>query len=295
MKRLLSTAILLTSLATMASGLRIGGRFDLSTLSFKHDRVQTTTAFPGNQVMWGISASVQQDLSDTFSFSSGFHRDLILRNISYNIIEFTQSFLRIGVGPIFGFFNDTASILKAGISTAVQLEFPGIAYLTFRADSSIGGRLVEIGDYTQERSDIAAAVYVKNAIISAEIRSRKYSQKTAADLETVDGITSYSFVTDIYRKNVPYRVGLTFGYQNITRSYISSAATVRHVLNSIVLGTKVELAVTQFLTTSIDLESSIYTFGSEALLGVSNPGPGGYLFRVYAGFTFDTERLPAKE
>ena len=205
-----------------------------------------------------------------------------------------MSFLRIGVGPFFGLFNSTSSILKPGLSTSVQLEFPGIAYMLFRSDSSIGGRLVEVGDYTQERSDIAVGVYVQNVIMSAVLKSRRFSQKTAADAEILDALSVYAFETDIFRKNAPYKVLLSFGYHQLTRSYIHPTETL-HALNSIVLGTNVDIFLTPYLTTSLNLESSVYSFGSDELLGISNPGPGGYLFRAYVGVTFDTDHLPSRE
>jgi hypothetical protein len=279
------------------AGLEIGGSFRLGTLGFALDRAQTDATFSGDKLQWGASLSVQQPLSDDFSFASAFERDLILRNTVYNTLTFRQSFLRIGVGPFFGVFNSTVSILKPGLTTSVQVEFPGVAYLYFRSDSTIGGRLVEVGDYTQERSDVAAGIYVGSVILSANLRSRRFSQKTSAAVETVDGLTAYALETDIFRKNAPYKILLSFGYHQLTRTFVDAALAepVRHALNSIVLGTNVDMYITGFLTTSLNLESSIYTFGGGSLLGISNPGPGGYLFRVSVGFSLNTDRIPVSQ
>lgn len=286
---------LLAAVSSPLSALEITGSFRLGTLGFDAGREESETTFAGDVLQWGAQIGVRQSLSDELSFSSNFDRDLILRNTIYNTLTFRQSFLRLGVGPFFGVLNSTTAILKPGITTLVQVEFPGLAYLLFRSDSTIGGRLVEVLDYTQERSDIAAGLYIGNVIMSANLRSRRFSQKTAAEVETVDALTVYALETDIFRKNAPYKALISFGYHNLTRSFIHPDETIKHTLNSIVLGTSVDIFLTAFLTTSLSLESSIYTFGGGELLGVSNPGPGGYLFRTYVGVTFDTDRLPARE
>jgi hypothetical protein len=41
----------------------------------------------------------------------------------------------------------------------------------------------------------------------------------------------------------------------------------------------------------LNLESSILTFGQDDLAGSLNPGPGGYLFKAYAGFSLNLENL----
>jgi len=287
--------LVLFAAAAPLSSLEVTGTFRLGNMAMAETRPETDLTFPGNQYQWGFDLAVRQAITEDFTFASSLERDLVLRNTVYNTLTYRQSFLSIGVGPFFGVFNSRTAILKPGITTSVQLEFPGVAYVLLRSDSTIGGRLVEIGDYTQERSEISAGLYLRNVIMSGVLRTRKYSQKSAADVETVDSLSIYAFETDIFRKNAPYKVLLSFGYHQLVRSFIHPTETVRHTLNSIVLGTKVDVQLTPFLTSTIDLESSMYTFGSDSLLGISNPGPGGYLFRVYAGVTFDTDRIPARQ
>lgn len=294
-RRLTAVALLLAGWALPVAALEISGTFRLGNNSFAQDRAETDVTFPGTLDQWGLDLSVKQAITDDFTFSSSLQRELILRNTVYNTLTYRQGFLRIGVGPFFGLFNSPTSILKPGISTSVQLEFAGIAYVLFRSDSSIGGRLVEVGDYTQERSDVSAGLYVKNVIVSGVLQTRKFSQKTAAEVETVDTLSVYALQTDIFRKNAPYKVLLSFGYHQVARSYIHPTETVRHILNSIVLGTRLDLYLTPFVSTTLDLESSMYTFGNGELLGISNPGPGGYLFRLYAGATFDLNRQTRTE
>jgi hypothetical protein len=290
----LLSLMLLVPLAPLAA-LEVSVDYRMGSMAFLTNRLETDVTFPGTQFGWGFDVGVTQALAEGFTFASSVERDLVLRNTVYNTLTYQQSFLRIGVGPFFGLFNSTAAVLKPGISTAVQVEFPGVAFVSFRSDSTIGGRLVEVGDYTQERSDISAGFYVRNVIMSGVLQTRTFSQKTAADVETVDSLSIYAFQTDIFRKNAPYKVLLSFGYHQLARSFIHPTETIRQTLNSIVIGTNVDLFLTPYLTALVNLESSVYTFGGDALLGISNPGPGGYLFRASVGVKLNTDRLPAKE
>ncbi len=286
---LLAATVLFVSYNSFA--LDAGLNFRIGNLAFKSDRTIDNTTFTGTDYLYGLSLFTTASISDNFSFESGFFNDAILKNISYTIFNYRQKFITIGVGPFFGFFNSTSTILKSGISTAILLELPGIAFLQFRSDSTIGGRLIETGDYVQERNNISLGYYVKNAICSINLHSKKYIQKANSTTETVDSLTEYSFKTEVFQKNMPYTIDIAFAYQTLKKEFITSSSTTKHTLNSIVLKTKLKFFIEEFLTLYTDLDSSIYTFGEDALLGISNPGPGGYLFRLNTGFTVNLDKI----
>jgi hypothetical protein len=123
------------------------------------------------------------------------------------------------------------------------------------------------------------------------LRSKSYTEKQA-DQEVVDSLTEYEFAAQVFQKNAPYQVRIAFGYHDLGKSFVGTTTTT-HTLGSLILGTRFEIALQDFLGLTVDLESSIYTFGQDALLGVSNPGPGGYLFRVTTSVTVDIDRLTA--
>lgn len=255
-------------------------------LGFRTDRASTDASFPGADYLLGYSATMTQPIAESFSFEAGFYLDPILRNISYTLFQYDEKVISIGVGPFFGFFNDLTTILKSGISTSVKLELPGIAFIKFRTDSSIGGELIEVGSYLQEKNDVALGFYVRNAICSLNMVQRKFTQKQPTNT-VIDALTEYFFKTEIFRKNVPYRVDLTLGYQTLLKSYVGDAETVNHVLNSVIIGTAVDFAILDFLTFQADLESNVYTFGQGELVGSSS----AYLFRVRAGVLLNLDRL----
>jgi len=288
---ILTTLVSLFSLNSFSSfSLEIGAGFHIGNLGFTHERTSDQTGFDGSNYPWGLSLYGTQPIADNFILNSGFYMDPILRNTVYTIFTYRERFFSIGVGPFFGPFNSKTSLLKSGISTSVRIELPGVAFLSFRADSSIGGRLTQDGDYIQERSDASIGYYVRNAICSLNLLTRKYTQKTTSG-EVIDSTIEYSFKTDIFQKNIPYKVLLTFGYRKTSKTFIENNASVSHTLGSILVNTRIDVELTTFLKFIVDLENSIYTFGQDELLGISNPGPGGYLFNLNAGFSIDVDKL----
>ncbi len=275
------------------SAFEVGTEFQIGNLGFANNRASGATDYPSH-FPWGLSIYGSEEISGELGVDIGFYFDQTLRNISYTNLRYNQGFFTLGVGPFFGFFNSSSSILKPGISTAVRLDFPGLVFIEFRADSSIGGRLVQDGDYLQERSDVVAGFYVLNAIANVSLLTKSYTYRTAKQ-EIIDSFVQYSFTADIYQKNVPFKVLLTFAYQNRGKSFtdVSTQDAVVHELNSLVLGTRVDFTVTPYLSIMVDLESSIYNWGSagDSLLTFPTTGLDAYFFNATAGVTMNIDTL----
>ena len=287
----LKTALLSLAFAALstvaASSLDLGVEGWLGNLGFRTDRTSADTGFPGQDYFWGLSVYGTQTLTDALSFETGFYADPVLRNTSYTLFTYTEKILSVGIGPFFGFFNDATVLLKSGISTAVRLELPGIAFVSFRSDSSIGGQLIQVGDYLQSRSDITFGLYLPNVICSVFLNSRTFDQKTAA-ADVVDSLTEYGLLTDIYQKNVPYRLRLSFSYQSLARSFVAAATTTTSMLDSLVLGLKVTASLPGSISLHAGVEGDVYSFGLGNLVG-SAPQ---FLFRSYAGVKMNLDSIP---
>lgn len=298
-KRIL-IVFLIFLITTSLFSLELGGNFRIGNLSLDQIESTAATTFDGMDFnSWGLSFYVNQNITDNLKLDAGFYSDPILKNVSYTLFSYRESILKLGVGPFFGFFNDASltTILKSGISTSISVELPGILFVDFRADSSLAGRLSQVGDYIQERTDLSFGFYVKNAICTVNIFSKKFSQKTSATLEVIDALTEYSFKTNIYQKNTPYRITISLAYQSLSKTFIDSSAapttTTLYVLGSLICGTKFEMDITDAILYTLDVDNSVYTFGQEQLLGTNNPGPGGYAFRLSTGIKINLDKLTA--
>ena len=272
------------------AALEIDAVFRIENIDFKNDRLVTENTFSGTDLFWGLSLSGSQDLSDNILLKSGFYNDAILRNTFSSLFTYNHQYFSIGVGPFFGLFNDIAAILKPGISSNLRLELPGIIYILFNSDNSIGGQLSDSGDYIQERINISLGYYVRNAICSINIGNKKYTQKKD-NYEIVDSLTDYSFKVDIFSKYSPYRILFSLSYQILSKGYIEPTVTTKHTIKTIILGGGTEFKVTEALWTMLNLEGSLFTIGSDELQGLANPGPGGHLFRAYAGIKINFDKI----
>lgn len=295
MKRIFSFLLFAFLIFTTGNllAIEVGALFSMGNLTLG-DRTETTSTISGTTFPWSIEVTGTEKLNDMFTLEAGFYRDPILRNTAYTLFTYQIDFLHIGVGPFFGIFNSTGTILKSGIVTSLRIEVPGITFVEFRSDSTIGGRLVSPGEYLQSRSDVSAGFYLRNAIMSVNLRSKEFIEKTATG-ELIDKQVDYEFQTNIFQKNVPYRILLTLGYRTLTKSWVpASGTTTTHTLNSILIGTKFDLALSDNFSLIGDLESSVYNFGTGGAAGTDPltmpaSGIGIFLFNARIGFSLNLD------
>ncbi|MDC7228187.1 MAG: hypothetical protein PQJ61_15605, partial [Spirochaetales bacterium] len=225
----------------------------------------------------------------------GFYRDTVLKNLAYTNFYYNDDLFNIEVGPFFGLFNTAQTMIKSGISTAVKINIPGIAYARFYTQSTIGGTLVNTGDYIQEANNISIGFYVPNAICTLMIDTKGFTSVTDSGPQT-DEFTEYAFVSDIFQKNMPYTVTLKIAYQAKTRTIEDTSVLS---LNNIVLGTDVTFSPFDFLSIDAGLESCLYSFGSledlvadtSSLLSFADELPGSFLFNATLGVTLDLDNI----
>jgi hypothetical protein len=122
------------------------------------------------------------------------------------------------------------------------------------------------------------------------LRSRKFEQRQSATTKVVDGLTEYIFAADIFKKNSPFRFAFSLAFQQLMKSFIDTA-TVANTLNSIIIGTGIDLALTDYLSLRADLEGSVYAFGQGQLTGSAD----SFLFRASTGMRLSLDKLPGND
>ena len=288
MRRLLPL-LLFTALLASLNAVDLGASLYLGNLDLSPDRAKTDTEISGTDYLYGLSLFGSAEVTEELMLEGGVRYDPVLRYAAYALLNYRHDFFQLKAGPFFGVLNDFNTILKPGISTAIRVDIPGRIFARLEADSSIGGRIVRDGDYLQEKSFLGVGFYVPNAICELSLLNKSYTEKTSAG-EEVNELREYAFVTDIYQKNRPYRFELTFAYQTRTLTFIE-AATVEHTLNSLVIGTRLDLQTSDRLDIFFDLESNVYSFGEadSTFIDLADSGIGVYLFTLTTGFSFNLE------
>ncbi len=264
----------------------VGTSFTFSNIDFTDDRAKTDTEVSGTDFLYGLSVFGNADVSQDMNLETGLFYDPILKYSISALLSYRSDFFELKAGPFFGVFNDFSTILKPGISTEILVDVPGVIFGRLSADSSIGGRLVSSGDYLQEKSVLGVGFYIPNAICEASLSTKTFTEKTSAG-EKVSKLQEYAFSTDIYQKNRPYRFELTFGYQTRTLTFIETS-TVEHTFNSLILGTRIDLAASSKMDLFFDLKSNIYSFGEAdgTFMETATSGLGMYLFSLETGVSF---------
>jgi hypothetical protein len=279
-------AVFLLIGAGVSFGLDLGVETWVGNLGFRTDRESSDTRLPGSNYFWGISVFGTHAIADNVNLETGFYSDPVLRNLTRTIFTYDAKFLTVGIGPIFGLFNDLGTPIKSGLSASVRLEYPGVVFLSLRSDSSIGGSLVQVGDYAQVLTNVTLGLYLNNAICTLAMNTRSFEQK-AESQNVTDRLTEYTFATELYKKNVPYRIRIWMAYQDLSRSYISLSTTTA-TLGSVILGTRVEVTLAGPMVLQAGIEGNVYSFGLGSLTG----GDSTFLFRSYAGLKLNLDSSP---
>jgi hypothetical protein len=280
MKRsFVATACLLIIAPSVLLAVDLSLNAQFSNFDFARDRAANETSLPPSELLWSIGASGRQELAEDIFVDFAYRNDPILRRQFFTRLQYTDEFFRFIFGPFFGLWNAPETILQSGLSTTVELFVPGLITVSLRSDTSLSARLVVSGDYIQEQSELSLGFFVYNAIPKVYLRNKRFTYKTSTG-ERIDSLTEYGLRTDVFQKNIPYRVVLDFGYQRGIKTFIEPD-TVTHGYGALAIGTEVDAALSDTFTVFASLESSIYMFGTDFLVGSVNSE--SFVFRTTAG------------
>lgn len=229
-----------------------------------------------------VRAWFGEDLADGFRLDVGWEYDEVLRSTGFAMASYTAGFAEVGLGPFFGLFNSAGTMMRAGIAAKVKIEWPGALYLLFRSDSTIGSGLVNPGDYSQERSELAAGVYVPNAILSASLLSKRFTEMLSATQLATSSFIEYSVSAEIFRKNTPYQLIVKVAYQEASKVFTGTASGT-DTLGTVVMGFDAKIQFGKYFGMTAGFEAGVYTFGIANLAGANAPPYDAFFFRASLG------------
>ncbi|MEI6874735.1 MAG: hypothetical protein WCL50_06355, partial [Spirochaetota bacterium] len=129
--------VLLVLVAGSASAIEIGVEARTASLQFPWDQASSfsgTGAFETSisRWFWGGAGWMDVPLGEDFDFHIGYETDPILRNVVSSLFRFDRGIVRVGVGPFFGFLNQDDRLASFGLSTSIQVQWPGKAFISAR-------------------------------------------------------------------------------------------------------------------------------------------------------------------
>ncbi|HET7838460.1 MAG TPA: hypothetical protein VFL04_01785, partial [Rectinemataceae bacterium] len=200
--------------------------------------------FPATNYFFGGSAWFTAPLGEDASIRVTYDRDPVLRNTVVAAVLFERGVAKIAVGPLVGLYNTAALPLSAGLSASVTLRWPGTAYVAIRSDGGLALSVLQTGTDPQARTELSAGFYVPNAIVSGVLVAKRFNETDAnGNLKATDSFTRYALTVDIFKKNVPYTVLGSIGYELRSKKYVASAVT--DTLGSVVAGADVSAQIAE--------------------------------------------------
>lgn len=276
-------------------GWETGGELVVSSLNFHPDRKPEDTTFSAYYFPIQYSMFVSHRLDENMSFDLAYAKDNILRNILFGNFSYEMDYFSLQVGPFFGLGNSMEVPVKAGILASIEVRSPGQVYVLLRSGRSLNllnifkgnalsGSVSSEGDFIQENNEVRFGVYLRNTILSLFVQSKIFTEYTSSYGTVSDSQTDYGTRTEVFQKNIPFRIILSFFFRNMTRYYEDIASPTEHTIGSIIFGTRLEYSYNSRWTAYVDLESSIYSFGLNDLIG--EYAGTTYLFTLKSGFRY---------
>lgn len=291
----LATALAIAGLAARLAAVDIGANFQMANMGFPWDQTTpTTAAYSPLEFIYGGNLTISQKVMDSLHLVTEYSLDATQRSMLEALVRYDASVLQIGLGPIFGVFNNLDSPLTAGIASSVRVDVPGVVFMSFRNHSSLGADLSAIGDNTQELSEIRLGWYVRNAICSVSMQTRSFKVQESASLVTTDSYADYCFQVDIYKKNQPYNLLLNLGYRAISKEFSNAGTSTKDSLGLVIVGFQCTIRPSAFYDIVLGLDSAVYSFGFDDMALHGPDMDSSYLFSAKIGFNIRTEAIPKK-
>jgi hypothetical protein len=299
MHRILLLPALLALLISPLPAIEIGLEGRAGDIQFPWSNKAATPAGTGpftvafGDYFWGGSGWVDVPLGEDYSIHFAYETDPVLRNIATTVFRFERGVTRIGVGPFFGFLNQDGRLGSVGLSTSIQVQWPGLGFISARSDGGLAlGLVAGIASVPQTRAELAAGFYTPNAIVSGVVSGKRFSETDSTKNLITDDLTRYALVVDIYKKNIPYQITTTIGYELRSKYFQSSNLT--DTLGSAIIGLKLSVEALPGFRVFGELTNSIFTFGLDNLAARS-PAASAFLFSANLGFSLNVDPIAIVE
>ena len=247
-----------------------------------------------------IRARVSGEFSG-LRYNFGFEKEPVLRNSIFANIRIDHEYFFMELGPVFGFLNSNRLPVNPGISAALGLIYPGIAFLEAAGSSSLALIPMEKkGNYSQISADLSAGFWVPYVICSLNTSIKRFTIREKTILLTEDESVRYFFRADIFAKNYPYTVRVDFGFQNLKRSYtsmeIASSKIVQNDITdefkSLFLGMEGTFSINSVYTVILGAEMPIYSWSVHPM---KSPQENSRFFEAKVGMIWTKPMSKNKE
>ncbi len=179
--------------------------------------------FSGSDLYGNGSLLLTQKLKNDFTLSSGWVGDPIQRGRIFLQLGYSQENFSLALSPFVGTLTTPQTWFNPGMSLNLQVTKPGLGFIG-------GGFLTTFapvasnGDEYTSGMDAVAGVYLEHGILTFSVANKAFLTNNSG-IFVKDSQTRYLFDTEVFEKNIPFRIAVDLGYQTLNRTYTSSAIT----------------------------------------------------------------------
>jgi hypothetical protein len=287
-RSILALAILAAAQAATAIEVGLSGDTTNVNIPWSRQTPMTVDKLPTNYYFGGCEAWVAAPIGEDAAIRIAFDRDIVLRNTILATFQFDRGIARIQAGPMFGVGNSDSCPFSTGMTAAVRLQWPGVAYVSARSDSGTALTAFQAKAEPQAQAVLAAGFYVPYAIVSGIFTIKRFNELDDDGELVSDVLKRYEMTIEVFKKNVPYTATLSMGYEQRAKSY--DAYDESDGLGSIFLGVDATMEVAKGLKILGGISSSAYVFGTDELRG-RGPGSSAFMFGLNFGMVLDTAKV----
>jgi len=275
---ILALVIVGTASATPAE---LGMEFEVGNLGFAHDRAPGDDGIPDDEFQLGGRFWGSYNPTDFLTVELIADRDQVLQNSITSRLKYRGDRVRFALGPSFGVINEPDQVVAPGLSAEASVDvLPrlNIALATLRP---LQPDLDSDGEYRQRFDRAAISSYGDNLIVTLLFEQSRMREQDDGVTRT-NRLRRYAMQAEAFEKGAPFRILVSGEYHD--RSFIfENDDDATQTYGALVLGTGVSYEPTPRFGYSVLLESGLYNFGRNDLLGEFEED--AYLFRLRTGFT----------
>ena len=237
--------------------------------------------FSGSDLYGNGSLLLTQKLKNDFSLSSGWVGDPIQRGRIFLKVGYSQENFALSLSPFVGTLTTSQTWFNPGMSLRLQATKPGLGFigagfLTTFAPVTSNGDAYTSGMHAE------AGVYLEHGILTFSVENKAFLTDDNG-VFVKDSQTRYLFDTDVFEKNIPFRLAVDLGYQTLNRTYTASAVTWTQIDTGL-FGGRVSWVTSAHSSVFLKALVSLFSLGEGAAI-YSVPSSTA-LFELEAGFDY---------
>ncbi|MDR2842209.1 MAG: hypothetical protein LBV52_03295 [Spirochaetaceae bacterium] len=232
---------------------------------------------PLSQIFGG--AKLYGELLGAFDYSIKYNIDTIWRNTLSGDVVFHFNNLNLGLGLFGGSGDFQTSTISVGVLGGLGVEFPEIFFASFNFGTT-DPFFLGVGEGIRRQSlNIKAGGWLPNIYAFFEFSLINSSEFINDSQSRELYLNRYALRLELFQKNVPFRVKIMFGSQDLGRNYKDTDTEINEELkvSQILLGLGLVFTLNKYLELFAEGEFPITSGDIYSI---------GKFYRFWAGFTF---------